>query len=107
MNYEWAKLGLEIFSLLMSCAAIIFTYVRTNDKESAEMKQGFIKELSDKEVRLQRLEERSQHVPTRKELHELSASIAGMQSTVKATGENVTAMRRQLELINEHLLNRS
>jgi len=106
MNYEAVKVWIDVSQFAWMIAATIWAFWGNKAKETNVRVDGVERTTSDHAKWLTRINEQVKHLPTSAELEELVGDVKALKAGMDGMREGLKGITRQLELINEYLLER-
>jgi len=106
MNYEATKVWIDAAQFLWMIAATIWAFWGNKAKETNARIDGIEKKTVDHDKWLTRVNEQVKHLPTNAELEELVGDVKALKAGMDGMRDALKGITRQLELINEYLLER-
>lgn len=99
---DWSawQVGLIAVQMAAAAAAVVYTWWANRNKAIAA-------DLAALERRVAKLEQDMQHQPGREEFGRLSERLALLHADLKGVIGSVNGMQRAVDLMNQHLLERS
>lgn len=106
MNYEAMKVWVDIGQFLWMIAATVWVFWGDKDRETS----GRVKQAENKIIshngKLIRLEEQVKHIPSHDQIAEMRGDVQALKAQMESVDAHVKGVHRQLELINQYLLER-
>jgi hypothetical protein len=110
-DYEALKFWWAVAITLGNVGVFLFTYFSTKDKGNetriAAVETSSSAKFAKLDSRLVKVETEIEHMPSTSEMGVLQADMQGLKTGVQSMAASLTAMSRQLEIINQHLLSQS
>lgn len=105
-SYDEAKFWIDAFNLVLVILLWIFTWwINRSKAASAEVRKAE-KQRAALAGRMDLIEERIQHLPDDRDIERIHERIDDVSNQLSDMAGSMRASNRQLELINEHLINR-
>lgn len=105
-DYDAGKFWLEFFNLVLIVVLGIYTWwVNRNKAASVEVRKAE-KQRQALANRMDIIEERIEHLPNDNDIERIHERIDVVSNQLSEISGSMKASNRQLELINEHLINR-
>jgi len=101
----------HVLSFLISGGVAIYAHImtrqRVTEKELDQHKEDVIEMINGFGQRLVRVEEAGRHAPTHTDMGALEKELGALRGDVQQMSGGLEGIRRAVDLINQHLLNRT
>lgn len=108
MNYEALKFYLELANLGLTCLVGIYVWITSRNRATngriSKLETDVDDRLENLSARLIALEERAKHAPTHEDFKRVHERLDKLSEEVGELCGTVKALVRQLDLVNQHLL---
>lgn len=104
MNYEAVKVWIDLLQFVWMVVATIWVFWGNKNKEINDRVAAAEEKIGDHQGWLTRINERLKHLPTSAEMEEIAGDVKGLKAEMTGVKDALKAISRQLELINEYLL---
>ena len=111
VDYSALRFWFDVGQFFLTCAIGVYVWMSNRQKVTAtrikKMEADVGEGLLSHGNRLTKLESDSGHIPSRLEMGSLSDKISGLSRELGKLEGRLTGINRAVDLMNEHLLNRS
>lgn len=110
VDVSWLRFWLDVLQWVVTCIIGVAMFAMRRHRGTVAVLQSESKGLSSAmqmiDSRLTRLEVQIEHAPSRRDIEQLSQRIQTLHGDLSKLSGGLEGIRRAVDLLNEHLLNR-